>query len=123
MPRENIENSSKAKEKVAEQTLQIGDYETPIVVYISYRVLSKETATTTATLFQLQYRYAGFIFYLAAVLHPLGAVHYYVDFGVGSSTSDVACHNLNFVHNACRIVTRPVNSLSASNGSLLSVLL
>lgn len=37
---ENIENSSKAKEKVAEQTLQIGDYETPIVVYISYRVLS-----------------------------------------------------------------------------------
>lgn len=69
------------------------------------------------------YRYAGFIFYLAAVLHPLGAVHYYVDFGVGSSTSDVACHNLNFVHNACRIVTRPVNSLSASNGSLLSVLL
>lgn len=42
-------------------------------------------------------------FYLATVLHALCAVHDNVDIGVGSSTTDVPCHNLNFIHNTCRV--------------------
>lgn len=63
-----------------------------------------------------------FLFYLAAVLHALGAMHHDVDFGVGSSASDVACHNLNFVHNACWVVTHQVNNLFANESQWFAAL-
>lgn len=49
-------------------------------------------------------------------------MHHDVDFGVGSSTSNVACHNLNFVHNACWVVTHQVNNLSASESQWFTAL-
>lgn len=44
--------------------------------------------------------------YLATVLHAFRAVHHNVDFGVGPSTSDVSCHNLDVVHNTWRVQLR-----------------
>lgn len=55
-------------------------------------------------------------FYLATILHALCAVHHNVDFGVGSSTTDVPCHNLNFVHNTCRVQLHARLSVSLSVG-------
>lgn len=38
-------------------------------------------------------------YYLATVLQAFWAVHHDMDFGVGSGTSDVSCHNLDVVDN------------------------
>lgn len=67
----------------------------------------------------MRYRYSGILveFYLATVLHALCAVHHNVYFGVGPSTTDVPCHNLNFVHNTCRVQLHARLSVSVS-GSL-----
>lgn len=43
-------------------------------------------------------------------------MHHNVDFGVGSSTTDVPCHNLNFVHNTCRVQLHARLSVSLSVG-------
>lgn len=40
--------------------------------------------------------------YLATVPRAFRAVHHNVDFGVGSGSSDVSCHNLDVVHDAYR---------------------
>lgn len=41
--------------------------------------------------------------HLSTISEALWAVHHHVDIGVGPSTSDVSCHNLDVVHNTWRV--------------------
>lgn len=95
-PSENIKNTTKAKKgwkKILSDQTDLFICWTRLNVFIN-----------CSQLFNITVQMCGL--YLAAVLHPLGAMHHDVDFWVGSSTSDVARHNLNFVHNTCRVVTQ-----------------
>lgn len=59
--------------------------------------------------------------HLPTVLQALGAVHDYVNLGVGAGTPDIACRHLDVVHNACGVQLQSVlsDSLCCSLGALI----